>query len=302
MKYSFCDGNLVLNEYDSFVISQTLECGQCFRFEKISDEDYIVIAKEKILHAYKKDNDIVFENTSKEDFENIWLDYFDFKRDYNQIKELLSSKDETVKNAVKYAPGIRILNQDFFECLISFIISQNNRIPMIKKVVSNISQRYGKLIGDFNNVSYFSFPSADELSKATEEELMECKTGFRAKYIIDAVQKCISGEISFEKFKDMPTDEVRKELMTIKGVGPKVADCVMLFSMGRSDAFPTDVWVKRVMSYFYFDGNDTPIKTIHKSAYDKFGQYAGFAQQYLFNYAREFKIGASDNKKEKAGK
>ncbi len=302
MKYSFCDGNLVLNEYDSFVISQTLECGQCFRFEKISDEDYIVIAKEKILHAYKKDNDIVFENTSKEDFENIWLDYFDFKRDYNQIKELLSSKDETVKNAVKYAPGIRILNQDFFECLISFIISQNNRIPMIKKVVSNISQRYGKLIGDFNNVSYFSFPSADELSKATEEELMECKTGFRAKYIIDAVQKCISGEISFEKFKDMPTDEVRKELMTIKGVGPKVADCVMLFSMGRSDAFPTDVWVKRVMSYFYFDGNDTPIKTIHKSAYDKFGEYAGFAQQYLFNYAREFKIGASDNKKEKAGK
>ena len=302
MKYSFCDGNLVLNEYDGFVISQTLECGQCFRFEKISDEDYIVIAKEKILHAYKKDNDIVFENTSKEDFENIWLDYFDFKRDYNQIKELLSSKDETVKNAVKYAPGIRILNQDFFECLISFIISQNNRIPMIKKVVSNISQRYGKLIGDFNNVSYFSFPSADELSKVTEEELMECKTGFRAKYIIDAVQKCISGEIYFEKFKDMSTDEVRKELMTIKGVGPKVADCVMLFSMGRSDAFPTDVWVKRVMSYFYFDGNDTPIKTIHKSAYDKFGQYAGFAQQYLFNYAREFKIGASDNKKEKAGK
>ncbi len=302
MKYSLINGNLVLNEYDSFVISQTLECGQCFRFEKIGEEDYIVIAKGKVLHAYKKDNDIVFENTAEKDFENIWLDYFDFKRDYNQIKDLLSEKDETVKNAVNYAPGIRILNQDFFECLISFIISQNNRIPMIKKVVSNISQKYGSFIGDFNNTSYYSFPSAEELSKATEEELMECKTGFRAKYILDAVEKCLSGEISFEKFKEMPTDEVRKELMTIKGVGPKVADCVMLFSMGRSDAFPTDVWVKRVMSYFYFNGEDTPIKTIHKSAYDKFGEYAGFAQQYLFNYAREFKIGTSENKKEKAGK
>ncbi len=299
MKYSFNNGNLILNEYDSFVISQTLECGQCFRFEKIGDEDYIVIAKNKVLHVLKKDNSIIFENTTKEDFENIWLDYFDFNRDYNKIKDLLSSEDETVKNAVKYAPGIRILNQDFFECLISFIISQNNRIPMIKKVVSNISQKYGKFIGDFNNVSYYSFPSVEELSNATEAELMECKTGFRAKYILDAVEKCMSGEISFEKLKEIPTDEARKELMTIKGVGPKVADCVMLFSMGRSDAFPTDVWVKRVMSYFYFDGNDTPIKTIHKSAYEKFGEYAGFAQQYLFNYAREFKIGASENKAKK---
>ena len=296
-----CGNNVVLSDYDSFVISQTLECGQCFRFEKIKDEDYAVIARGKLLHIFADNGSIVFENTTEDDFKGIWLRYFDFERDYKSIKETLSSSDNTLSDAVKYAPGIRILNQDFFECLISFIISQNNRIPMIKKVVSNISQKYGKFIGNLNGVDYYSFPEPEALSTAAEAELMECKTGFRAKYIIDAVEKVISGDINPEKFSSMSTDEVRSELMKIKGVGPKVADCVMLFSLGRSDAFPTDVWVKRVMSYFYFNGEDTPVKVIHKSAYDKFGIYAGFAQQYLFNYAREFKIGASDKKKSKVG-
>ena len=121
---------------------------------------------------------------------------------------------------------------------------------------------------------------------------MECKTGFRAKYIIDAVNKCLNGEISEKAFKSMTTEEVRQVLMSIHGVGPKVSDCVMLFSLERNDAFPTDVWVKRVMSHFYFDGEEVSIKKIHALAYDMFGEYAGFAQQYLFNYAREFKIGA----------
>lgn len=297
MEYGFIDGNIVLKNYDSFEISQTLECGQCFRFEKISDENYAVIAKGKLLHIFKEGDSIIFENTSEEDFENIWRSYFDLDRDYIKIKEILSKSDDTLGKAVKYAPGIRILNQDFFECLISFIISQNNRIPMIKKVVSNISQKYGEYIGSLDGNDYYSFPEAEALSRATEAELMECKTGFRAKYIIDAVQKCLSGEINAERFKNMTTEEIRSALMSIKGVGPKVADCVMLFSLSRSDAFPTDVWVKRVMSYFYFNGEDTPVKTIHKNAYEKFGLYAGFAQQYLFNYARQFKIGASEKKK-----
>lgn len=296
MKYTEIGKNIVLTEYDSFSVSQTLECGQCFRFEKLGNDDYAVIARNRLLHIYKTDEGIVFENTSKEDFENIWFDYFDFKRDYLSIKDMLSKTDDTLKSSIDYADGIRILNQDFFECLISFIISQNNRIPMIKKVVSNISKKYGSLLGSIDAEEYYSFPDKEALSKATEAELMECKTGFRAKYIIDAVDKLINGSINPNEFENMPTEDVRKILMEIKGVGPKVADCVMLFSLGRSDAFPTDVWVKRVMSYFYFNGEDTPIKEIHKLAYDKFGSYAGFAQQYLFNYAREFKIGANDKK------
>jgi len=126
---------------------------------------------------------------------------------------------------------------------------------------------------------------------------MECKAGFRAKYIVDAVNKYINREIDADNFNEFSTDDLRNELMKIKGVGVKVADCVMLFSLRRSDAFPTDVWVKRVMSYFYFDGINTPIKEIHNLAYDRFGEYAGFAQQYLFNYAREFKIGTDEKKK-----
>ena len=183
MSYNFENKKIVLPQNDSFKISETLECGQCFRFEKIADEKYTVVAFGKvILLEENKDKTVTIYGADENDYKEIWEDYFDFKRDYNQIKELLSSEDETVKNAVKYAPGIRILNQDFFECLISFIISQNNRIPMIKKVVSNISQRYGKLIGDFNNVSYFFFFFVDELSKVNLEELMECKIGFLVKF------------------------------------------------------------------------------------------------------------------------
>lgn len=288
--------DIIIKNVDSFVISQTLECGQCFRFEKIGEENYIVTALGKLLHIYFDKENIVFENTSTDDFKNIWNRYFDFERDYKTIKTNLSTMDETLFQAVKYAPGIRILNQEFFECLISFIISQNNRIPMIKKVVANISAKYGKYIGEYNGEKYFSFPKPEELANATESDLMECKTGFRAKYIIDAVKKYNNGEFDSEKISGLSTDELRKKLMEINGVGPKVADCVMLFSLSRSDAFPTDVWVKRVMSYFYFSGVDTSLKEIQKMAKEKFGGYEGFAQQYLFNYAREFKIGAAEKK------
>jgi len=292
MEYRSENGNIVIEKSDSFVISQTLECGQCFNFEKLGDEDYVLTAFDRVLRLYEKDGKIIFEDTTEEDFKNIWIKYFDFEKDYSGIKSFLSQRDKTMKEALEYAPGIRILNQDFFECLISFIISQNNRIPMIKKVVANLSRRYGRYIKTVDGKDYYSFPKAEDLAGISEEELMESKTGFRAKYIIDAVNRALTGEIDEEKFAALSTEEARKLLMEIKGVGPKVADCVLLFSLGRSDAFPTDVWVKRVMSHFYFDGKDTPVKAIHSFAYDMFGEYAGFAQQYLFNYARQFKIGA----------
>lgn len=292
MNYYKENGNIVIDKNESFSISETLECGQCFNFEKLDEEDYVLTAFGRCLRLYEKNGKIVFEDTTEEDFKNIWIKYFDFDKDYSEIKDFLSKRDKTMKEALDYAPGIRILNQEFFECLISFIISQNNRIPMIKKVVANLSRRYGKYIKTVNGKDYYSFPKTEDLAGISEEELMESKTGFRAKYIIDAVTRVLNGEINENDFTQLSTEEVRKQLMEIKGVGPKVADCVMLFSLGRSDAFPTDVWVKRVMSHFYFNGEDTPIKKIHAFAYELFGSYAGFAQQYLFNYARQFKIGA----------
>ena len=291
MKYSVRENEIILHEYESFVISQTLECGQCFRFTQIGEENYIIVAYGKILNIYCDGTDIVFKNTTEEEFNNIWYNYFDFGRNYNDIKKKISENDEILQKAVEYAPGIRILNQDRFECLISFIISQNNRIPMIKKVISNISKKYGRYIGSVDGEEYYAFPNPEELIKADEAGLMECKTGFRAKYIIDAVQKVIHGEINLNA-DDMDTETLRKMLMTIKGVGPKVADCTMMFSFGRCETFPTDAWVKRIMSELYFNGREASVKEIHQKAEECFGDYAGYAQQYLFNYARQFKIGA----------
>ena len=239
MRYAVRGKDIVLTDYDSFVISQTLECGQCFRFEMIDDENYVVIAFDRVLNIYQNGEEIVFADTTEDDFNNIWRNYFDLDRDYMGIKLKISENDEVLKKAVEYAPGIRILNQDRFECLISFIISQNNRIPMIKKVIENISAKYGKYIGDFNGKSYCSFPKPEELALADESGLMECKTGFRAKYIIDAVGRVLTGLTELED-DGVDTETLRKRLMEIKGVGPKVADCVMMFSFGRCETFPTE--------------------------------------------------------------
>ena len=291
MKYTVNENSVILTDYDSFSVSQTLECGQCFRFFKIAEENYVVIAFGRILNIYENEDGIVFAGTSETEFNDRWKAYFDLDRDYRKIKDKISENDEILKKAVEYAPGIRILNQDRFECLISFIISQNNRIPMIKKVIDNISRKYGKLIGTFEGTEFYAFPSPEELAMADEKGLMECKCGFRAKYIMDAVDKVLGKKIKLDD-DDMDTDSLRNMLMTIKGVGPKVADCTMMFSFGRCETFPTDVWVKRIMSELYFDGREASVKEIHKKADDCFGEYAGYAQQYLFNYARQFKIGA----------
>ncbi len=281
MKYYEEGSKVILEEYDSFDIEQTLECGQCFRFNKLGEKEYVIVAMSKVLHIKQTNERIEFYPTTKKEFEEIWIDYFDLNRDYLEIKKIVSDGDEIMQKAVEFAPDIRILNQDPWECLISFIISQNNRIPMIKQVIKNISEMYGTKASD-----YHLFPTLEQLSKADESSLISCKTGFRAKYILDAIKNVSDGNVDFEKLKDYGTDDARNKLMEIKGVGQKVSDCVLLFSMRRGDVFPTDVWIKRVMEHFYFGGEETKIKTIHEFAQNKFGKYAGFAQQYLFHYAR----------------
>lgn len=286
MKYTEKDEKIIMTEFDSFDIEEILECGQCFRFNKLGNKEYVIIAMKKVLHITQEEDKVIFYPCGKNEFEKIWINYFDLERDYMKIKAALSS-DNVVKNAIEYAQGIRILNQEPWECLISFIISQNNRIPMIKQVIKNISEMFGEKSGD-----YFLFPDIDELKKADTDSLMSCKAGFRAKYIMDAADKISKGQVDLSRASALTAEQAREELMSIKGVGPKVADCTLLFSLGKSEVFPTDVWVKRVMEYFYFGGKDTPIKEIHKYAYENWGNYAGFAQQYLFYYARSLKIGA----------
>jgi len=274
-----------LKKTDSFDIGQILECGQCFRFTKIDDDCYKIIAHSRALTIKQEADRIVFSCTAAE-FQNIWSDYFDLGRDYDSLKSLISASDPVMERAIKYAPGIRILKQDFWEMVISFIISQNNRIPMIKKVIENICEQYGSEIE-----GGFAFPSAEQMGGASQAELMELKTGFRAKYILDAVQKRLEGSLDESVFLTLGTDEIKAHLTAVKGIGDKVAHCILLMGMGRTDVFPTDVWIKRIISELYFDGEEVPLKVIQDFARDKWGDNAGIAQQYLFHYARLEKIG-----------
>lgn len=258
-----------------FDICQIAESGQCFRWNKVGDK-YIGIIGEHVCKICQN-GDVV--SVSGID-ESIFNRYFDIEVDYGKIKEFYS-KDKVMCEAIKYGEGIRILNQDKFEVLISFIISANNNIPRIKKSVEAISRKYGKRLEN----DFYSFPTPSELSRATEDELKACGVGFRAKYIFNTCRKILDG-FYLEEVSKLPTNECKKELMKLMGVGPKVADCVMLFSMQKKDSFPVDVWIKRIMEELYI-GNEASIKDVERFSKEKFGKYAGIAQQYLFFYARE---------------
>lgn len=278
----------VLNIKD-FDLSQTLECGQCFRFENIGENEYILVAKNKLLRVKQEKNKLIFFNTSREEYKNIWENYFDMDNDYKNIKEWLLLKDDKLKEAITSKYGVRILNQEFFEMLITFIISQNKQIPHIKQIVNHISERYGKKVGEYNGKSYYSFPTPAELSHANEEELRSLKVGFRAPYILDAVQKVVEGEIKEEIIQKLNNEEALAMLLSIRGVGVKIAHCVLLFGLSRRDAFPIDVWIKRIMEKIYY-GKETNKEEIQAFASEQFGAYGGYAQQYLFYYARDNKL------------
>ncbi len=317
------DKNLILDGINDFDIEDVLECGQCFHFDRIGEKEYVLSAFGHVLHvkqythkvseenimyetavsdnigkngfgeeyrAYINNIKLVLYNTSIEEYENIWKSYFDLDTDYFDIKSYILSVDERLSEAVKAKQGIRILRQDFFETLISFIISQNKQIPHIKQIVHTISKRYGERIVLGDGISGYTFPTVERLYEVSEDELRECKVGFRAPYIKNAVEKVYNGEITADMLIAMSADEAREKLMTIKGVGEKVANCVLLFGLGFTDSFPVDVWMKRIMEYMYF-GEDTKKDVIEKFAYEKYGKYAGYAQQYLFHYGREKGLG-----------
>ena len=283
-------GNTIIKDVKDFDLSQTLECGQCFRFYKQDENDYVVVAYNKLLHIKQEGNNLIFFNCSENEIEG-WINYFDLNRDYDKIKKFLLRKDKVLKPAIEEKWGVRILNQEFHETLISFIISQNKQIPHIKHLVRRISENYGSYLGSVNGEDYYSFPSCSVLGTITEEDFREMKTGFRAPYLADAVLKLSSGELKETVFKGVEEEEARKKLMTVKGVGEKVANCVMLFSLGYRAAFPIDVWIKRIMEELYFNGEDTPKDVIAKFAKKNYGEYGGYAQQYLFCYGRDNKVG-----------
>ena len=275
---------------EDFEPQHVFDCGQCFRWLKEEDNSYTGVVQGRVINVKKENDLIIFDNTNKEDFENIWFDYFDLGRDYTEIKNQLRVMDEHLEKATEFGKGIRILQQDGWEMLISFIISANNRIPMIQRAINNLSERYGKFIGEYRGKKYYAFPTPEELSKVSVEDIRACQTGFRDKYIKSVVDYVSENKEDVLTYRKLSTDECIKELIKFNGVGPKVADCIALFGMQKYDTFPVDVWVKRVMEEFYVEDN-LSLPKIRKFALNKFGDLAGFAQQYLFYYAREFGIG-----------
>lgn len=278
-----------ITQLEEFDIKQTLECGQCFHFRKIDESEYVVVHRKKLLRIKQDKSEILFENTSEEEIINIWADYFDINRDYKKIQTKLINADERLREAIEENSGVRILNQDLNETLMSFIISQNKQIPHIKKIVKELSEKYGDYLGSINGEDFYAFPDVIQLKNITEENYRECKTGFRAKYLADAASKIIEGYIREDELKSIGYLAAKEKLTTIKGVGDKVANCVLLFSLGYRNAFPVDVWIKRIMENMYFEGS-VKNEEIMKFAKEKFGNYGGYAQQYLFYYAREKKI------------
>lgn len=256
---------------DSFELCDIFECGQCFRWNKNEDASYTGVAFGRVLTVSKKDGEVYFS-----DDDEIWSEYFDLETDYSEIKRTLSC-DEITKNAIKKGEGIRILKQDFFETVISFIISQNNNIPRIKGIVEKLCAKYGREIEN----GFFAFPEKEVIASLEKEDLAFLKAGYRDSYIIDAARKITDGKIDMNIIKNAPIDEARREISKIKGVGPKVADCILLFGASRYEVFPTDVWMKRVLTELYGFETLTPVQ-INAFAKEKFGNLAGFAQQYLF--------------------
>ncbi len=277
-----------LDGLENFKIWQIFDCGQCFRFDPVDTPthkwEFEGVAFGRYIRLGQDNHDsLIIYNTTADEYERLWKHYLALDADYGEVRrdiaarfmEAAGGKDEIMEKAMAYGDGIRILRQDPWEAVCSFIVSQNNNIPRIKKIIAAMSQAYGEKIL-CGGKTYYAFPTAKALADAGESAIFELKTGFRAKYIHDAAKKAASGELDYEAITSASPEEAEKLLCRVKGVGPKVAACAMLFGFGKTEAFPIDVWIKRVLAKYYPAGLDITA----------LGKYAGIAQQYLFYYER----------------
>ena len=282
--------NLVLKNVKSFNLKHIFECGQCFRWNENEDGSYTGVVKENVINIKMNNKDIHVKSFGKDDLEELFYNYFDMKRDYDKIKNKLRKIDEHMEKSILYGEGIRLLNQDLWETIISFIISANNNIPRIKGIIERISKKYGNQIV-WNEEEYYTFPTPEQLGKASVEDLRKLGLGFRDIRVFETTQKVLNKEIDLHKLHaELDTEVVREKLLELPGVGPKVADCILLFStLKRFNVFPIDVWVRRVMNDLYIKNEDeTKVdkKLILGVANEKFGDLCGIAQQYLFYWKR----------------
>ena len=272
MKYGKTDRGIEVAQCHEFDLEQTLSCGQCFRWEKQDDQRFFLLFGGRSLTVWEdsQTKTVVFEEVSEEEFLTVWAAYFDLYTDYGAIRQTLSGCGPVMEEAAAFAPGIRILRQDPWEALCTFIISQNNNIPRIKGIVSRLCKTFGEPVP-----GGFGFPEPSALAGLSPEDLAPLRCGFRAAYLCSAARLVVDGTVDLERLRTLPLPDARAMLQQIHGVGPKVAECVLLYGLHRLECFPMDVWMKRVMKIL-FPGKDETF----------FGPYAGVAQQYLFHYSR----------------
>ncbi len=280
-----------INNIKSFEPKHIFDCGQCFRWNEMADGSYTGTFGRNVLNVKKENKEIRFKGLVDGNIEDICNKYFDLDRDYEKIKKDLSKIDNNMKTSINYGEGIRLLNQDLWETIISFIISANNNIPRIKGIIDRISKTYGEKIV-WEGKEYYTFPTPKQLSKATIEDLRKLGLGFRDVRVYETTKIINAKKVDLEKLhKEENTQHVKEILLTLPGVGPKVADCILLFStLKRLEVFPIDVWVRRVINELYIKNeNEEKVnkKEIEQLAKQKYGNLAGIAQQYLFYWKRE---------------
>jgi len=272
MKVTERNGEVELTGVSDFDLSKTFECGQCFRW-RADNGTYTGEAFGRAARLYRC-GDSIFISGSILDFESVWRSYFDLDRDYAKIRQKLCI-DDFMRRATEFGEGIRILRQDKWETLCSFIISQNNNIPRIKSIIDALCREFGDII-DFEGKPFYTFPSAEKLASLRLKQLDPLRCGYRAEYIIKSAQLVADGVIDLEALSLGTQDAARTALKKLHGVGDKVTDCVMLFGLHMLDAFPLDIWMKRAVEQHYSPDFDPNI----------FSPYAGIAQQYIFNFIR----------------
>ena len=288
--YGKVEGSMVTIENNCYSIPQICESGQCFRLDAVSEDTYELLAgsrylkiriRENLAEAAGRDGNRKANSQgetilycTQEEYDTFWKEYFDLSVSYSDYIGQIDEQDDYLKSAAVFGGGIRILRQDTWEMIITFILSQQNNIPRIKGLIRALSERYGKKCETPEGRAYYAFPCAEELSRAAEEELRELKLGYRSKYICQTARMVAGGEIDLDALKEMEYTEARTELMRLSGIGGKVADCICLFALHQMDAFPVDTHIKKVLELHY----------PHGFPFEKYRGCAGVMQQYIFYY------------------
>ena len=270
-----------VRDYD---LEATLSSGQAFRWQRLGQGWEGVIEGRWVRLRLTKGG--IAAEAAKPVHDWAWLEhYLQMHFDLGQALATFPD-DEPMQNAVGTFPGLRLLRQDYWECLASFILSATKQIVQIRQMITLLSKRYGEPIASGGDDPAFAFPTIEVIAACVEKELRECKLGFRAPNLLGAARDILDEKIDWQRLPTMATEEARGELMKLRGVGPKIADCVLLFAGGHQEVFPVDVWIERALQQLYFPKRRPSAKQLRKFADTHFGPYAGFAQQYLFHHAR----------------